>query len=104
MAESFRLSDFIFMMREHVIDAADVDVNGLAEDVHRLIAVSGAVTDGVMQPTAPAAVIVPSTIVISGDIAVGRHGGNFRTCPAGVVVLRKQGGPAGPQGSPASLT
>jgi hypothetical protein len=38
----------------------------------------GAVTDGVMQPTAPAPVIVPSTIVISSDVTVGRHDADFR--------------------------
>jgi hypothetical protein len=31
----------------------------------------------VMQPTAPAPVIVPSTIVISSDVTVGRHDADF---------------------------
>jgi hypothetical protein len=40
----------------------------------------GAVTDGVMQTTAPAPVVAHSTIVVGAKIAIGLHDGNSRSC------------------------
>ena len=38
----------------------------------------GAVTDGVVQSTTPTLVVVLGTIVVCGDIAIGRHSGNCK--------------------------
>lgn len=38
----------------------------------------GAVTDDVVQTTTPTLVVVLGTIVIRGDIAIGRHSGNCK--------------------------